>query len=81
MNNVDTPIALGRSGFAEHCRTIWQDRVTLVEKPGRYGLRCAVHDLVAICEWLTGERHCVFATLVVEQDPAGSRLNYVFHPS
>jgi formate hydrogenlyase subunit 5 len=80
MNDVDTHITLGRSGFTEHCRTVWQDRVTLVEEPGRYRLSSSVHDLVAMCEWLTGDCHCVFATLVVEQDSAGWRLNYVFHP-
>lgn len=81
MNDADRPIVLGRTGFAERCRTVWRDRVTLVEKPGRYRLGCAAHDLVAISEWLAGDCHCVFATLVVEQDSAGWRLNYVFHRS
>lgn len=80
MKDVETPIVMSRGGFAESCRTIWQDRITLVEKAGRYRLRCTVHDLVAICEWLTDDCNCVFATLVVEQDSAGARLNYVFHP-
>jgi formate hydrogenlyase subunit 5 len=80
MNDIDTHIALGHASFTEHCRTVWQDRITLVQEAGRYRLRCAVHDLVAMCEWLTSDCHCMFATLVVEQDPAGWRLSYVFHP-
>lgn len=79
MNDMDTHIARDGSGLAERCRAAWQGRITVVEEPTRCRLICSANDLVAVSEWLTRECDCAFATLVVDQDSSGWRLNYVFH--
>ncbi len=79
MNDVPLITRTGTNGLAEQCRTVWRDRVALVEERGLHRICCPVGELVPVCEWLTGQGEYVFATLVVEEAVPDWRLSYIFY--
>jgi formate hydrogenlyase subunit 5 len=62
------------------CRGRWGGgvAVSLDERGPVCRIECGPGELREICEWLMGELHFAFATLVAEEEPARS-LTYVFY--
>jgi formate hydrogenlyase subunit 5 len=68
--------------FAELCSRTWKGRVgAKLERDGQLcRLQCRVNELPELCQWLTHDLGFVFATLIVEEEKAGSwLLLYVFY--
>ncbi len=79
----DSPeVASELVGLVERVERRWGGRATTTRDGASsvYRIVCGCADLRELCGWLTAEMGYAFATLVVEDEPTGFRLTYVFYP-
>ncbi len=72
----------GSGNLPELCRSLWKGRViAALDHAARIcRLKCALDDLVEVCQWLSRDLVFAFATLIVEEGPGtGWSLVYVFY--
>jgi formate hydrogenlyase subunit 5 len=70
------------TNLVEVVRGTWQGKVTAIfdESAGICHVKCEARELPGICEWLWRDLSYAFATLVVEESPAGDwSLTYIFY--
>jgi Ni,Fe-hydrogenase III large subunit/Ni,Fe-hydrogenase III component G len=75
-------VASESMGFVGRAKMRWGGRVTTTrdDASNAHRIICDRADLRELCGWLAAEMGYAFATLVVEDEPEGLRLTYVFHP-